>query len=254
MQWEKRTDIELFDDKDLDRLFLLRKKFSSYQFSSGSVQNYLSHIYCVEQDYLERFTKYKELFLNILEGTKQGWIVSNGVVPAPAKTTAETILNLIAQPFLKSALRFYNKQDIPLFLMDADFSFGIIEIPAAIIGASTEEEGGGKAAAGYGMIQTLKQYGHLPSRQADNLYNSVLKSYRYHRKLFEKDRTGKILLASVLSCLEAGENAHADEEYHHDMPSLHNKTLYLAGSYFGKKVYEGLYDLWQKEGFAYEFC
>src|SRR5271155_74643 len=142
MTWQKRTDIEFYDEKDYDKLFHMRVNYASYPFTSELIRKYLAHMCLVEQDYLQRFKNHKELFLEMLEETKMGWIAENNVVPSPAKTIAEVLLTYIVQPYLKSALRFYNEQNIPLFLMDVDFSFGIVEAPAAIIGASTAGEGG----------------------------------------------------------------------------------------------------------------
>ena len=253
MTWQKRTDIPLYDEKDYDRLFHLRVKYASFHFTSEMVKEYLAHMHLVEQDYLQRFSNHKELFLDILKGTKMGWIIEHNVVPSPAKTIAEVLLTFIVQPYLQSALQLYNKQNIPLFLMDVDFSFGIVEIPAVIIGASTEGEGGGEKGVDYGLINEFKHTGPLPSRTTNQLYDKLLKACHYHRKLFVKDPTGETLLSSVLSCLEAEESSHTEEAYHCKIPSYHNKTLYLAGSYFGKHAYTGLYELWKEEGLSYVF-
>src|SRR5258708_14341657 len=137
--------------------------------------------------------------------------------------------------------------------MDVDFSFGIVEVPAGIIGASTEGEGGGKNGVDYGLINEFKHNGPLPSRTTDQLYDKLLQACHYHRKLFVKDPSGETLLSSVLSCLEADDTAHTEEAYHCKIPSYHNKTLYLAGSNFGKNAYTELYKLWKEEGFSYVF-
>jgi len=253
MSLQKRTDIELYDEKDYDRLSRLRVNYRSFQFTSEMVRKYLSHMHLVEQDYLQRVKNNKEHFLDLLEGAKMGWIIDHNVVPSLAKTIAEVLLTCVIQPYLKSAQRFYTEQNIPLFLMDVDFSFGIVEIPTAIIGASTEGEGGGKKGIDYGLINGFKHTGPIPSPATDQLYNELLQTCQYQRKLFVKDHTGETLLSSVISCLEADESSHTKETFHRKIPSYHNKTLYLEGSYFGKHAYRALYKLWKEEGFSYVF-
>lgn len=252
MFWQKRTDVPLYDEKDFDKLFHLRVNYASDPFTSDSIRKYLDHMHLVQQDYLKRFMNHKAVFLEMLEGTRRGWMIEHKVTPSPAKTIAEVLLTFIVQPYLTSALRLYREQNIPLFLMDVDFSFGIVEIPAAIMGAATEGEGGGKEAVDYGLLSELKHTGPVPSRITDQLSNELLKACHYHRKLFLKDPTGETLLSSILSCMEADDASHSEEPYHCKIPSYHNKTLYIAGSKFGKNAYKGLYNLWKEKNFSYE--
>ncbi len=253
MAWQKQTDIALYDEKDYYMLSRLRMKYRSFQLASDMLKKYLSYTHPVKQNYLQRIKNNKKYFLDIPEGTKIGWIIDHNIMSSPAKIIAEVLLTFVMQPYLKSALRFYAKQNILLCLTDVDFSFKIVKIPAAIIGASTESEGGEGKRTDYGMINRFKHIGPIPSQATDQLYNKLLQICQYQRKLFIKDQAKKILLSSTLSCLEADGTDHTAEIHHYKIPSYHNKTLYFTGSHFEKYAYTALYKLWKEKGFSYAF-
>ncbi len=245
---QQSAGFALYDEDTALQAFKLRKRLSISTGYRSGIPQFLQSIRVEEHAYLSQFLSEsgRQSFLNVLEGFKDRWIRLKGVTPTKAKTCAETLLQVGANPLLLTALSFYNQGRVSTFLSYYDYSDGMMEVAGAILGAVTELEGKGQMVADKATARFSRFEQTLDTGTSELMSQAIKSEHEQNAALFTQDPSGILFLDYIVSQLEAeAENPHS-VPYQRILP-YESAELVIAGARFGKQTYQQLYKLWSGE-------
>ncbi len=240
----------LYDKEESIQAFQLRSQFKSQQLSSENVTNFLERLHKEEEEYLAKF-KYQPIgFLNVLGGVEQ-WLEDKGSIKSKVKTCAQTMLQTGAAPIMRQSVSNFNKGKINTFVTYYDYSEGMMEVVSAILGAINVIEGTEQEKIDEASIRWLQYRKVMPVGVIDIFNLTQQEEYRYFAKILKEDPTGLSVVSEIVRELKEELAFKVNNQEGFPYPrilSYQYPQLYVAGAEFGKRIYENLYALWEKEG------
>lgn len=250
---QQLAGFKLYDEQTVLQAFKLREQLAESDMFKSGVAVFIEGVRREEQTYLSQFLNPtgRQSFLNVLEAFKENWIQiqERGVIPAKAKTCAQTLLQVGANPLLLNALSFYDQGRINTFLSYYDYSDGMMEVVGAILGAFTEIEGKGHFVSDKSAFKFLQSKKVLPVSTTKILNDVIKAELKNMAKFFIQDPSGILFLEYFVGQLkeEARDPQHS---YYQRILPYQSSELVIAGATFGKSVYKALYRLWEGKGGA----
>lgn len=237
----------IFDDQEYDQVFHLRLQNKTTILNPDQLASYALKIEIIANQFLKKFETDPLQFVRYLDFLRENFIRLHGFAPTKAKTCAEAVLNMAAASYIEGALTSYNRGELRAFIAFYDCLSGVMEVTASILGAVSEEEGGGKKAADYGAIKILQESNVLPSNEEEELYQKALNEYLSNRKFLEKDQTGFLLISKVVEDIqdEATNPEKRDKDKHKKIFDYQYPILVISGAQFAKSIYKELYNVWE---------
>ncbi|MDP3973744.1 MAG: hypothetical protein Q8P92_02840 [Candidatus Daviesbacteria bacterium] len=248
---DTKAGFHLYNKEEAIKIFHLREQLKSHKLTPDSIDIFLARISQDEvKEHLHKITHQPIGFLNILEGVQQ-WLGGKEAKPTNAKIVAYTILQTGANPIMLQALHSYNIGKLNTFITYYDYAEGMFETISAVLGATVELEGKGQEVTEEASFRWLQDRKAIPSGLLDSFDRVHRKEYQYFADILKEDPTGLEVVSEMLRELTVEmefkeKDPEGDFPYPRILPYQYPK-LYVAGAIFAKQIYEGLYQLWEKE-------